>query len=141
MVRREEEQRRVNDIAQVRVVGRTTAEQGGGHDEKPTGWRTGQEAEQDGWHCKRAKAEWNARARAGNGMSRQGRAGQGTICMAWAGQGRAGQGGDTPRKGQGQRQIQSRAVQGRGSGRSSSRGKDRGSDRAAARAGQEQNRA
>ena len=76
-VRREEQQRRVNDIAQVRVVGRTTAEQGGGHDEKPTGWRTGQEAEQDGWHCKRAKAEWNARARAGNGMSRQGRTGQG----------------------------------------------------------------
>ena len=77
MVRREEQQRRVNDIAQVRVVGRTRAEQGGGHDEEPTGWRTGQETGQDEWHCKRAKAEWNARAMAVNDMSRQGRTGQG----------------------------------------------------------------
>ena len=76
-VRWDEQQRRVNDIAQVRVVGRTTAEQGGGHDEKPTGRRTGQEAEQDGWHCKRAEAEWNAMARAGNGILPQGRTGQG----------------------------------------------------------------
>ena len=75
-VRREEQQRRVNDITWVRVVGRKTAEQGEGHDGKPTGWRTGQEAEQDGCHRKRSKAEWNARAGAGNGMSRQGRTGQ-----------------------------------------------------------------
>ena len=63
MVRWEEQQHRVSDIAQVKVVGRTRAKQGGGYNEghnmaedRPRG-RAGGVALQEG------KAEWNARDR------------------------------------------------------------------------------
>ena len=62
-VRQEEQQRRVNDIAQDRVTGRVSAEQGGGHDEGHNkvedrsrgraGWRAWQEG----------KTEWQGKAR------------------------------------------------------------------------------
>ena len=129
VVRREEQQHRVNDIAQLRVVGRTRAEQGGGHDEehnrvkdRPRG-RAGWMALQEG------KAEWNARASTGNGTSRQGRAGQDRT-----GHNRTEQVRGTARHGRGKGRGRFSAEQGSGSGT----GKNRGSDRAAAGAGQGQ---
>ena len=113
--------------AQVKVVGRTRAKQGGGHDEGHN-MAEGRPRSRAGWMAlPEGKAEWNARAREGMAhhiRAEQDRTGQGTIGQnrAWAWHSRG--------KGRG------RISTGQGSGRSSSRGKDSSSDRA--RAGQEQ---